>query len=132
MRCSLSTSPQTSASNPPELHVCHVKANEIYCRGPLAGEKDVFHTPSSSTHTHTPRRPRLSCPTRPPLHFTAHSLTYIFCRAYCLCIAFLTRDATLKTFLKYAITYGTFVKCFHTSSFFLKTVTFRSAFCSIR
>lgn len=80
--------------------------------------------------------PSLFLSTRPPSHFTVHSLTLILqgLLSIYIYIAFLTRDATLRTFLKSmqlhkAHLYDALTPC---HSFLKHTITFKSAFCSIR
>lgn len=133
--CTLSTSPQTPASKPlrPELHFV------VWC----------CHSPSARDKMSSTRLPPLNQQsTESCMHifWDAHTVSVLgqcthhhilpcipwllFSRAYCLYIAFLTRDATLRTILKSmqlhkAHLYDAFTPC---HSFLKHRITFKSAF----
>ncbi len=140
--CTLSTSPQTPASKPirPELHFVVWKLM-WYCHSPSTRDKmsstrlpplnqqspescmrifwDALIVSALGQHAHN--------------HISPCIPWLLFCRAYCLYIAFLTRDATLRTILKSmqlhkAHLYDAFTPC---HSFLKHRITFKSAFCSV-
>lgn len=92
-------------------------------------------TESRVLYAHVLRRPHCFCTqsTRSPSNH-APCIPWLFlCRAYCLYIAFLTRDATLRTILKSmqlhkAHLYDAFTPC---HSFLKHRITFKGAFCSV-
>lgn len=122
---------------PPNIYTswitfCGVKWNTVVVP-PLESSAHAFL--HRVQRAHVLRRPHCFCTrsTRSPSHLTPCIPWLLFCRACCLYIAFLPRDATLRTILKSmqlhtAHFYDAFTPC---RSFLKHRITFKSAFFSV-